>query len=85
MQLLQWWGAARLLGPRLGLSACGRGLGWLQGWRWLRARRRRPGVWWCLVRLRSLLASCHPGQLSLGPLHRQAHPLGVGGSCPWGR
>ena len=58
-----------MLGPRLGLSASGRGLGWLRNWRWLRARCRRPGVWWGLVRLRPLLASCHPGQLPLGPLH----------------
>ena len=58
-----------MLGPRLGLSASGRGLGWLWGWCWLRAWRRRPGGWWSLVRLRPLLTSCHPGQLPLGPFH----------------
>ena len=58
-----------MLGPRLWLSASGRGLGWLRGWCWLRARRWRPGGWWSLARLRLLLASCHSGQLPLGPLH----------------
>ena len=56
-----------MLGPRLGLSASGRDLGWLRGWRWLRARCRHSGGWWSLVRLWPLLASCHPGQLPLGP------------------
>ena len=58
-----------MLGPWLGLSASGRGLGWLRSWCWLRARGQRPSLWWGLVQLRPLLASCHPGQLSLGPLH----------------
>ena len=58
-----------MLGPRLGLSANGPGLGWPWSWCWLRARRWCPSVWWGLVQLRPLLASCHPGQLPLGPLH----------------